>query len=251
MLQVYKLPGSSYEEITKIIRAYASISSKTVAVTLSELSQCSGIEKTIISRNNGFLVQIKLLSEGNKKAATDLCRELSRAYELKMRDKIYEVWSSIVEKDDFLNRMVSSVQIKREISKNDFINHIIYSSSNNNSNNTRAGASAIIEILKIACKIEEKDGKIRIVNNYNKRQSTVEREEKLEPVKAVTEVKSENYNSNICASEEGFYVQSYTCESGKLAKFIIPNGATEDDLLGFYDLLNIVLKRKFKVKIVE
>ena len=45
-----------------------------------------------------------------------------------------------------------------------------------------------------------------------------------------------------------FFVQQYTCESGKIAKFIIPEDATEDDLLGFRDILNIALKRKFKLK---
>ena len=46
-----------------------------------------------------------------------------------------------------------------------------------------------------------------------------------------------------------FFVQQYTCESGKIAKFIIPEDATEDDLLGFRDILSIALKRKFKLKL--
>ena len=47
--------------------------------------------------------------------------------------------------------------------------------------------------------------------------------------------------------EVGYYIQSYTCESGKLAKIIIPEDATEDDLFAFEDMLKIVLKRKFKL----
>lgn len=47
------------------------------------------------------------------------------------------------------------------------------------------------------------------------------------------------------------YIQQYACESGQIAKIIIPDNATEDDLLGFRDMLNVALKRKFKLKIEE
>lgn len=56
--------------------------------------------------------------------------------------------------------MISIIQIKGEMSKSDFINHIVYSSSEKNTNNTRAGASAVIEMLKLTQIIEEHDGKI-------------------------------------------------------------------------------------------
>ena len=56
MSEVFKLPGSSYEEITKIIRAYSNVKSGQ-ALSLADLAQMSGMDKTIISRNNGFLLQ--------------------------------------------------------------------------------------------------------------------------------------------------------------------------------------------------
>ena len=63
--------------------------------------------------------------------------------------------------------------------------------------------------------------------------------------------RSEESVKQVTIPEVGSYVQAYTCESGKAAKFVIPEDATEDDLLAFYDMLNIVLKRKFKIKITE
>lgn len=68
MSEIYKLPGSSYEELTKIIRAYAAASKNGTAVSLAEVAQSTGMDKTIVSRNNGFLTQIKLVSEGKKKS---------------------------------------------------------------------------------------------------------------------------------------------------------------------------------------
>mgnify|MGYP001074251118 CR=1 FL=1 len=62
---------------------------------------------------------------------------------------------------------------------------------------------------------------------------------------------AENSIREIQNPEKEYYIQSYTCESGKAAKFIIPEDATEDDLLAFCDMLDIVLKRKFKIKMAE
>lgn len=252
MSEIYKLPGSSYEELIKIIRAYAAASKNGTAVSLAEVAQSTGMDKTIISRNNGFLTQIKLVSEGNKKIPTDLCVKLGRAYQLNMEDEIEKTWSNIITNDDFLSRMISVVQIKGEMAKSDFVNHIVYSSSNNNSNNTRAGAAAIIEILKITQKINEYDGKIKAGTGYVKKKVLVETPVHIEEKAQVEIVKrSEESVKHIPIPEAGYYVQGYTCESGKAAKFVIPEDATEDDLLAFYDMLNIVLTRKFKIKIKE
>ena len=46
-----------------------------------------------------------------------------------------------------------------------------------------------------------------------------------------------------------YYVTSYTCEKGALAKIIIPENATEDDIQGLYDFLNVIAKRRFKVNL--
>lgn len=250
MSEVFKLPGSSYEELIKIIRAYSAASKNGSPVSLAELAQSTGMDKTIISRNNAFLMQIKLVSEGNKKIPTELCVKLGRAYQLNMEDEIQDNWSSIVSQEDFLTRMISVVEIRGEMAKSDLVNHIVYSSSNNGSNNARAGAAAIIEILKITQKIVEHDGKIKVGNTLIKKKVVDKGTLHTDTVE-----KSENTRSSkekhVEFPEEGYYVQTYICESGMPAKFVIPENATEDDLLAFYDMLNIVLKRKFKIKTTE
>mgnify|MGYP004473537207 FL=1 len=249
MAEVFKLPGSSYEEITKIIRAYSNVKNGQ-ALSLADLAQMSGMDKTIISRNNGFLLQLKLITEGNRKAPTEICITLGRAYNLGMAEQVSKIWFEIVKNDEFLNRMISTVQIKMEMPKQEFINHIVFSSSNNNSNNTRAGASAIIEILKLTQMIEENDGMITV-----RKSSVVQNGIISEEIQSVVEAKNQD-NKKADSSikemnlhETGYYIQSYTCESGKFAKIIIPEDATEDDLFAFEDMLKIVLKRKFKLNL--
>lgn len=247
MAEVFKLPGSSYEEITKIIRAYSNVKNGQ-ALSLADLAQMSGMDKTIISRNNGFLLQLGLITEGNKKAPTEMCITLGRAYNLGMTEQISKIWFEIVKNDEFLNRMILTIQIKTEMAKQEFVNHIVFSSSNNNSNNARAGASAVIEILKLTQMIEENDGMI-----VSGKSNAIEENVISEKSQNVVEIKNQEIKKvdssikEVNSFEAGYYIQSYTCESGKLAKIIIPEDATEDDLFALEDMLKIVLKRKFKL----
>lgn len=43
-------------------------------------------------------------------------------------------------------------------------------------------------------------------------------------------------------------IQTYTCENGELARFSIPETATEDDLEGLVEFLAVVMRRRFKVE---
>ena len=51
------------------------------------------------------------------------------------------------------------------------------------------------------------------------------------------------------ASDADYITQSIPCENGKIAKIAIPVDATEDDLYLIHDMLNVVLRRKFKLQI--
>ena len=162
MADNYKLPGSSYEEFVKIIKAY-STGKLGSPMSLETLAQTTGMDKTIANRNNGFLVQLSLISEGNKKAPTQEGIDLGRAYSLKIDDQVMSLWRTIIEKDEFLTRMLSAIKIRNGMEKTSFINHILYSSGNGNNNNSRAGASTIIEIYKVAGLVQEADGKSWLV----------------------------------------------------------------------------------------
>ena len=70
MADNYKLPGSSYEEFVKILKAY-STGKVGIPMSLDNVAQTAGMDKTIVSRNNGFLVQLSLISEGNKKSPNE------------------------------------------------------------------------------------------------------------------------------------------------------------------------------------
>ena len=81
-------------------------------------------------------------------------------------------------------------------------------------------------------------------------------DQKSESVKEADNTQSEDENVSrgavpaITACAEADYIsQSIPFASGKVARFIIPVDATEDDLLLLHDMFDVLLKRKFKIDI--
>ena len=103
MSDVYKLPVSSYDELIKIIKVYGS-GKVGVPMSLDDLVKSSGMSKTIISKNNGFLVQLGLISEGNKKAPSDICKKLANAYSMNLQEQIVIIIQKNDEKIGLLNK---------------------------------------------------------------------------------------------------------------------------------------------------
>jgi hypothetical protein len=167
MMENFKLPGSSYEELVKIIIAYSS-GKVGQGMSLDELSQRTGMGKTGISRNNAFLVQLELILEGKNKAPTDLCLQLGRAYELEVTDELIRIWNEIIDSNEFLGKMLSAIKIRGGMDRSSLISHILYSSG---TSSKRTGANAIIDIFKIADLIIEEDGKIKLKKNNVKSDS--------------------------------------------------------------------------------
>ena len=166
MADIFKLPASSYDELIKIIKAYAS-EKEGALLSLDDISQGTGMARTVVSGNNGFLVQIGLITEGNKKAATEKGRALGRAYTSKVDYEIVRIWKEIITEVDFLTRMVSAVRIRNGMDRNSFLNHIVYSSGVKDGKQSRTGAGAIIEVLKCVGVLKEEDGKLTVVDDAN------------------------------------------------------------------------------------
>lgn len=173
MAETFKLPASSYEEILKIIQAYAN-SKEGEALSLDQISQATGIPRTVVSKNNGFFVQINLITEGNKKAATETGRALGRAYVSKIEYEIERIWKEIIADNDFLSRMLSAVRIRNGMDRANYINHIIYSSGLKDSKESRAGAGALIEVFKSIKLLVEVDGKLTVMKDEEEEQANTE-----------------------------------------------------------------------------
>lgn len=203
MAETFKLPNSSFEEIIKLIKAYSD-EKEGVALSLDEVSQATGVPRTVVSGNNGFLVQIGIITDGNKKAATEVGRTLGRAYTSKIDYEVERIWKELVTENDFLNRMVSAVRIRNGMDRTSFINHIVYSSGQKDTKQNRTGAGAIVEILKSVSILSDVDGKLSVYEssiqeeNGNKSNlQAIKQEEKKEAVQQSVSTLNGNVQINI------------------------------------------------------
>lgn len=187
MAETFKLPSSSFEEVIKLIKAYSG-EKEGVALSLDDVSQATGTPRTVVSGNNGFLVQIGIITDGNKKAATEIGRTLGRAYISRIDYEVERIWKELVAENDFLNRMVSAVRIRNGMDRTSFINHIVYSSGQKDTKQNRTGANAIVEILKSVSILTDEDGKLSVFENSVQEERTLNNNN-IQEVKEIKEEK--------------------------------------------------------------
>lgn len=152
----FRLPGSSYSELVKIIQAYAKVKED---ASLPEVSRVISMHPTQISRNTGFLVDIGVLSGGQKKGITQPGRQLANALELEMPDEIRQNWRRIVRPVDFLDKVLAAVRIRKGMDRPTLQAHIVYSAGRSKTTTVLAGAVAVIDVLRAAELLMEDNGK--------------------------------------------------------------------------------------------
>jgi hypothetical protein len=152
-----KLPWSSYDELCKIIKAYGRL---VKPASLDEVNSLAGVGATVISANNAFLSSINVIEGGKAKVATSKGKELSAALEHNIPDQVQKQWSRIAQENEFLNKMRVAVQIRRSMELSAFEAHIAYSAGEAKSSQVMTGARTVIDILRAAGAVLEKDGQV-------------------------------------------------------------------------------------------
>lgn len=140
----FKLPGSSYDELCKIIQAYAKTDKPS---SLKEITQQAGLHETIVSRNNKFLLSTGLIEGGKEKASTERGKNLGLALLHSKPEEIQNAWRGIVEENEFLSKMVSAIRIRKGMDTLNLRSHIAYSAGQPKTPSIMAGAGAVVEIL--------------------------------------------------------------------------------------------------------
>jgi len=153
----FKLPRSSYEELCKIIRAYGH---RRKASTLGEITELSGIGKSIISANNSFLAAVEIIEGGRKKTITEKGHQLAQALEHEVQEEIERSWQIIVEHNDFLSKMVLAVEIRKGMEISSLESHIAYSAGEPKSKQVMTGSRAVIDILRNSGLVKEENDQV-------------------------------------------------------------------------------------------
>lgn len=161
MAEEFNLPGSSFEEVQKILKGYSHAPEN---ANLGSLSKLTGLHVTVISRNNKFLSDIGLITGGMKKTATDLGKRLGRALEHKQIEDSRRYWKEAVQTNEKVSSLVTTIRIKGGMSEKDFSDHILYVSGQKNNNGNRTGARCVVDVLLAAGLLQEIDGKLSVAS---------------------------------------------------------------------------------------
>lgn len=153
----FKVPRSSYEELTKIIKAYGQL---TEPSSLVDVSQLAALNRTVVSANNAFLVETNIIEGGNRKGVTKEGKALAQALMHEIPDEIQNAWRSIIESTEFLNKMLLAARIRRGMEVNNFVSHIAFSSGEQKSKPVLTGARTVVDIIRASGLVREKDDRI-------------------------------------------------------------------------------------------
>lgn len=153
--EVFKLPGSSYDELCNIIKGYSQISD---TASLKEVSTLVKMHETTISRNSGFLLEMGVVEGGSKKGPTSIGRQLGLALMHEESDEVRKFWADLIEESSFMNKILSAVRIRNGMSQSNLQSHIAYSAGQKKSANVVTGAGTVISILRASGHLIEQDG---------------------------------------------------------------------------------------------
>lgn len=160
----FKLPRSSYEELSKIIKAYGKSSKP---ANNEEISKLTGIGKTHISANNSFLLAVGIIEGGNLKSCTSKGNQIARALEHEIPEEIAKGWKVIIEENEFLNKMVQAVGVRKGMEISQLENHIAYSAGEVKSKPVLIGSRTIINILLVSGLVRLDGDKVLPISGYS------------------------------------------------------------------------------------
>lgn len=176
----FKLPGSSLEEVFKVIQGYTSFGK---LASLSDISKSTGMHETAISKNVGFLLSMGFLQGGRDKSTTEVGKKLGLALMHGVQEDIESILADIVAEDEFLKNVLAAVRIRKGMDESSLRSHIAYSAGLSKNVST-AGTGAVVELLKRSGNLKAEDGKL-VVSAPIARPTSVESpvsQEKIEPV---------------------------------------------------------------------
>lgn len=153
----FKLPGSSLDEVFKIVQGYATVGK---LASLSDISKNTGMHVTAISKNVGFLLSLGILEGGKNKAPTATGSKLGLALMHNVPEEVETILADIVAGDEFLKNVLAAVRIRKGMDESALRSHIAYSAGQSKTGSTTTGTGAVVELLKRSGHLKEEDGKL-------------------------------------------------------------------------------------------
>lgn len=155
----FSLPTSSYKELVKIVQSYGRIGTE---ASLLDVAKLAVMAETTVSGNNKFLVALGVVKGGKKKAITPLGAELATAleHEHDLKEEVSAKWRAVAEANDFLQKVVAAVRIRKSMDESSLESHVAYSAGQPKTPAVATGARTVVDILKVAGLLKEEGGNL-------------------------------------------------------------------------------------------
>jgi len=137
------------------------------------------MDKTLVSRNHGFLVSLDLLTEGRAKTLTPDGRKLAIAIGNNLDEDAAVEWRRIFMNAPAAKSLVDMLRVQKEIPSNALSGKIAAALGYAGSSAINTGVNSLIEVITKAGVIYEQDGKYRLASMSQDSQSTVVADEAL------------------------------------------------------------------------
>jgi len=156
----FSLPSSSYDIIQKVIHAYILCGDK--EVTLDDIASKAGMDRTQVSRNNGFLSSMGIIEGGRKKKITPLGKKLGIAVSHDDKEAAAAAWRELIESSERLTSIVDMVRVQNGISADVLPSKVAANFGlPGGKKETATATKCVIEILKDAELLVEQDNLVK------------------------------------------------------------------------------------------
>jgi DNA-binding phage protein len=178
----FKLPGSSLDEVFKVVQGYATFAK---AGSLADIAKNTGMHKTSISKNVGFLLSLGILEGGRNKSSTEVGKKLGLALMHNVPEEVESILADIVAEDEFLKNVLAAVRIRKGMDETSLRSHIAYSAGLSKTGSTTTGTGAVVELLKRSGHLKAEDGKLVVSSPIARAPSNeaVPTQERAEPAR--------------------------------------------------------------------
>lgn len=153
----FRLPGSPYEGLVNIIVAYGT---RDEAAGPGDVSKLDAVHQSSVSRTNAFLTSIGVLRGEREKVVTRQGRSLALALERRDQEEIRRNWREIISTSEFLQNVVAAVKLREGMPYSTVQAYIAHAAGQPRNKPVMIGAGAIIDILKTADLLKERDGEL-------------------------------------------------------------------------------------------
>ena len=153
----FKLPRSSLDEVFKIVQGYSTIEGP---ASLGDIAKKTGIHRTSISGNVGFLLHLGVIEGGKSKVPTEVGRQLGFALMHNVQDEVVGILGDLVAESEFLKSVLAAVRIRKGMDESSLRAHIAYSAGQSKTGSTTVGTGTVVDLLKRSGHLRSEDGKL-------------------------------------------------------------------------------------------